>query len=285
MAQPIKPTLTEKIPAPIKSALALLRRAGFCTYPVGGAVRDLLLGLVPKDWDIATSARPADIIRVFSCEKYRIDARGEKFGGIHIKTAGADAAFEVTTFRREADYRDLRRPETVEFADTAEQDSHRRDFTVNALYLAPSGEVLDYHGGLADLNARVIRTIGEPVRRFSEDSLRMFRAVRFCAQLDFSLEEKTREAIILCADGAAAVTPGRVCEELTKYLAAKINIAGDSGAFSALPYKARRDALLCAMSRAFGIPAPQLAPVLGLSARRLAATDKLFLPDEDYSPS
>ncbi|MDR1821283.1 MAG: CCA tRNA nucleotidyltransferase, partial [Oscillospiraceae bacterium] len=132
MTRPENTALAKKIPEEISAALALLCRAGFCAYIVGGAVRDLLLGREPVDWDLATNARPEDIIRVFSREKYRIDARGEKFGGIHIRTAEPAAAFEVTAFRREADYRDLRHPETVEFADTAEEDSHRRDFTVNA---------------------------------------------------------------------------------------------------------------------------------------------------------
>ncbi|MDR1821548.1 MAG: hypothetical protein LBQ91_03820, partial [Oscillospiraceae bacterium] len=143
------------------------------------------------------------------------------------------------------------------------------------------GELLDFHGGLADLSARVIRTVGDPARRFSEDALRLLRAVRFCAQLGFSLEEKTREAVIACADGASAVSSSRVYEEFSKYLAAKIKIEGRAETVSSLSDKSRRDARICALARAFGIPVPQLSRAMGLSARRLSAADSLFAQDSD----
>ena len=162
-----------------------LQTAGFSAFWVGGCVRDFLLGRAPGDYDIATSALPEQIEKLFP----HTVAVGRKFGVMVV--IEREEQFQVATFRAEADYRDGRRPETVVFAD-ARADAERRDFTVNGLFFDPIAEQLhDWVGGEADLRAKVIRTIGSPEERFAEDHLRLLRAVRFAAQLDFEIEPAT----------------------------------------------------------------------------------------------
>ena len=159
-----------------------LQQAGFRAFWVGGCVRDFLLGREPGDYDIATSARPEQIDRLFQ----RTIPVGRKFGVLVVVEGGRQ--FQVATFRAEADYEDGRHPKHVSFGD-AEADARRRDFTVHGLFYDPVRKRLhDWVGGEADLRARIIRTIGSPVERFAEDHLRLLRAVRFAAQLDFSTE-------------------------------------------------------------------------------------------------
>ena len=192
-----------------------LRAAGHEALWAGGCVRDQLLGLPPKDYDVATSALPDQVRDLFG--RRRTLAIGAAFGVITIR-GGQLTPIEVATFRTDGEYRDGRRPESVAFT-TAEHDAQRRDFTINGLFFDPIAEtVVDYVGGLADLEARLVRAIGDPQRRFTEDKLRMLRAVRFAATYDFALDEATLQAIRSMADEATQVSGERVGAELRRIL-------------------------------------------------------------------
>ncbi|MCX6922041.1 MAG: CCA tRNA nucleotidyltransferase, partial [Verrucomicrobia bacterium] len=195
------------------SARAIVRRLqheGFQAFWVGGCVRDFLLGREPGDFDIVTAALPEEIERLFQ----RTVPVGRKFGVIVVIEAGRQ--FQVATFRAEADYRDGRHPERVVFGD-AEADARRRDFTINGLFYDPVRKQLhDWVGGEADLRARIIRTIGLPAERFGEDHLRLLRAVRFAAQLDFSLEAGTFAALQANAARLKTISAERIRDELVK---------------------------------------------------------------------
>ena len=166
-----------------------LRAGGHVAYFAGGCVRDMLLGLEPKDFDVATDAPPERVRKLFRNSQ----AVGAAFGVILVRTGGSSV--EVATFRSDGAYLDGRHPEHVRFT-TAEEDARRRDFTINGLFFDPiSGDVIDYVGGREDLAARWIRAIGEPGARFAEDHLRMLRAIRFAARFDFAIEANTAAAI------------------------------------------------------------------------------------------
>jgi poly(A) polymerase len=187
-----------------------LQTAGFAAFWVGGCVRDFLLGREPGDFDIASSARPDDIEKLFP---HTVPV-GRKFGVIIV--VEDEQQFQIATFRAEADYQDGRRPETVVFAD-ARADAERRDFTVNGLFLDPITATLhDWVGGEADLRARVIRTIGSPEERFAEDHLRLLRAVRFAAQLEFEIGRETFAAVQTHAAKIRLISAERVRDELIK---------------------------------------------------------------------
>ena len=168
----------------------LLRKAGFRAVLVGGCVRDSLLSIPPHDYDIATSALPGQVLEV--CADLRCVETGLKHGTVTVLSDGLP--LEVTTFRKEGDYTDHRRPDKVTFTDDLTEDLARRDFTINAIAWEPEG-LADPFGGRADLRGRLIRCVGEPDRRFSEDALRPLRGLRLAAQLDFSLEENTAAAL------------------------------------------------------------------------------------------
>ncbi len=187
--------------------ISALRAAGHSAWLVGGCVRDLLLGRVPQDFDVATSARPADIARLFP---HAIPV-GAHFGVMLVDNV------EVATYRSDGTYSDGRRPESIQYESNPEADAQRRDFTINGLFLDPfTGETLDYVNGRADLAARLVRAIGEPAARFAEDHLRMIRAVRFAARLDFEIDPATLAAINPLAIRKIAIE--RVFAELTRIL-------------------------------------------------------------------
>ena len=189
-----------------------LIEAGHEAVFAGGCVRDKLLGLKPKDYDVATSAKPQEVLKLFPGS----NEVGAHFGVVIAKHAGEHV--EIATFRTDGSYKDGRRPETVEFS-TPEHDAQRRDFTINGLFERPeTGEVIDFVGGLADLNARVIRAIGDPVARFTEDSLRLLRAVRFSTTLGFEIEPVTLAAIRDCAPLLERISPERVRDEFSKIM-------------------------------------------------------------------
>lgn len=190
-----------------------LQKADFAAFWVGGSVRDFLLGKEPQDYDIATSALPDDIEKLFK----RTIAVGRKFGVMIVIERGQQ--FQVATFRAEADYKDGRHPEHVRFGD-ARADAERRDFTVNGLFFDPVQKQLhDWVGGEKDLRAKIIRTIGSPTERFAEDHLRMLRAVRFAARLDFEIELKTFKAIQIHAPKIKLISAERIRDELVKLFA------------------------------------------------------------------
>ena len=184
-----------------------LRAAGYSAWLVGGCVRDLLLGVPPKDYDVATSARPADIARLFP---HAIPV------GAHFGVMLVDGV-EVATYRTDGAYADGRRPESIQYETNPAADAQRRDFTINGLFLNPvTGEILDFVNGRADLAAGIIRAIGDPVARFAEDHLRMLRAVRFAARLNFQMDPATLAAIDPVA--IRKISTERVFAELTRIL-------------------------------------------------------------------
>jgi len=193
-----------------------LRAAGHEALWAGGCVRDELLGRVPADYDVATSAQPAAVRLLFG--QRRTLAVGAAFGVITVVGPRPAGHVEVTTFRTDAAYTDGRHPAGVTFS-TPQEDAQRRDFTINGLFLDPeSGRVDDYVGGQADLASGVVRAIGTPALRFGEDHLRMLRAVRFAAAFGFLLEEGTRSAIVRMAPLVRSVSPERIAAELRTML-------------------------------------------------------------------
>ncbi len=219
------------------SVIRTLRAHGHQAYLVGGCVRDLLLGREPADYDVSTDATPREVMRIFP-ETYAV---GAQFGVVLVPITGTakdltevarhDAvettveaakhkAIEVATFRNDGLYSDGRHPDEVRFSQTAEEDVQRRDFTINGLLLDPldHDRVLDYVGGQADLEAGIVRTIGDPARRFGEDKLRMLRAVRFAARFGYTIAPPTMAAIQRLAPDIHQVSRERIREELTKML-------------------------------------------------------------------
>jgi poly(A) polymerase len=193
--------------------VARLQKAGHRAYFAGGAVRDMILGRPPEDIDVATGARPEEVARLFP----RARAVGAAFGVMLVPYRRR--WFEVATFRTEGAYSDGRHPDRVEFADER-ADVRRRDFTCNALLYDPArGKVLDLVGGRADIRARLLRAVGDPARRFAEDHLRMLRAARFAARLDFAVEKRTAAAIRKLAPRIRGVSAERIREELAGMLA------------------------------------------------------------------
>jgi poly(A) polymerase len=202
-----------------------LRRAGYEAYFAGGCVRDLLLGVAAKDFDVATSAHPEIVLTLFP----KTFAVGAHFGVVLVcdDVDGAEIVTEVATFRSDGAYLDGRHPAEVRFASSAREDVLRRDFTINGMMLDPvlqratcnlTSSLLDYVGGQNDLRDGLIRAIGEPQRRFEEDKLRMLRAVRFAARLDYAIEPATEAALRELAPGIGQVSRERVRDELTRML-------------------------------------------------------------------
>ena len=196
-----------------------LREAGHVAYWAGGCVRDELLGETPADYDVATAARPAEVVALFR----RTVEVGAAFGVVEVVGPrwpdGSHPVVQVATFRSDGVYLDGRRPESVMYS-TAEQDAERRDFTINGMFFDPlDGQVIDYVGGRADLQARILRAIGDPRARFREDKLRLLRAVRLAARFSFPIEPATAAAVREMAPEITAVSAERIAEELRKMLA------------------------------------------------------------------
>jgi poly(A) polymerase len=189
-----------------------LRDAGHLALFAGGCVRDGLLQREPKDYDIATSATPQQVLKLFP----KSNEVGAHFGVVIVKHH--DHHIEIATFRTDGSYSDGRRPDHVAFS-TPEHDAQRRDFTINGLFEDPfSGEIIDHVGGLADLKNGILRAIGDPTQRFTEDSLRLMRAVRFATTLNFSLEPDTWGAVCELAPLLGRISPERIRDELVKML-------------------------------------------------------------------
>jgi poly(A) polymerase len=196
-----------------RAVIAKLRGAGHQAYLVGGSVRDLLLGAKPKDFDVSTDARPERIMDLFP----KSGQVGAHFGVVLVRDACSQV--EVATFRSDHDYPDGRRPASVHFESDPRQDALRRDFTINGLMMeAATGNVLDYVGGRADLERRVVRAIGDPDARFGEDHLRLLRAIRFAARLGFDIDSATFDAMVRHHALILKVSAERVREELTRIL-------------------------------------------------------------------
>lgn len=195
--------------------LNTLERSGYEARLVGGCVRDTLLHRRPNDWDVATAAAPEAVTELFE----RTVPTGIRHGTVTVLYGGS--ACEVTTYRVEGSYSDHRRPDSVRFTSRLEEDLSRRDFTINAMAMDASLAITDPFGGREDLSRRLIRCVGDARERFTEDSLRMLRAVRFAAQLDFALDSAALEAIAGCAPLCSALSPERVAAELRAVLASR----------------------------------------------------------------
>lgn len=200
------------IPDNAKKILSVLHEAGFEAYVVGGCVRDALLGRTPEDWDITTNALPMETKALF---KRTIDT-GIEHGTVTIMMG--KEGYEVTTYRIDGKYEDNRHPKDVTFTKSLKEDMRRRDFTINAMAYNDEEGLIDNFNGIDDLNNRIIRCVGNPMERFSEDALRIMRAVRFSAQLDYEIEEETKAAITELSDTLKKISAERVQTELVKLL-------------------------------------------------------------------
>lgn len=208
------------IPENIKLLISALEDRGYHAYIVGGAVRDLLLQKQPTDYDIASNASPEAIIEVAEHNGWKvIDKLGRNFGVVIILLGGQP--IEIASFRGERYGEDSHKPEVVWFTDNISEDLARRDFTINAIAMDVSGKLIDLYGGQADLEARLVRAVGDPFKRFQEDALRMFRACRFAGQLDFDVEEHTLRAIPANLDRINGLSLERVKHEVEKMLLAE----------------------------------------------------------------
>ena len=234
------------VPAPALEALERLERAGHAAYLVGGCVRDSLLGRVPGDWDITSSALPEQTEAVFAGE--RIIETGLKHGTVTVLLGGLP--LEITTFRTESGYADHRHPDTVVFTPSLEEDLARRDFTVNAMAWSPARGLVDPFGGRADLERGLIRCVGDPKQRFDEDALRILRALRFAAQLDFAIDPATAAAALALRQSLELVSRERLAVELTKLLCGPA---------------VRR--IVTEYWPILALPLPELAPMAGLDQR------------------
>ncbi len=214
--------MIKSIPQEVKQVLQALTDAGFEAYIVGGCVRDLTVKRSPKDWDITTNAKPEQVQEIFPDSFYE-----NNFGTVGVKvnpflTVGKKDRehdiVEVTTYRIESTYSDNRRPDEVKFAKTLEEDLSRRDFAMNALALDINNNLLDPFNGQEDIDKKLIRAVGDPTERFDEDALRMMRAVRFAAELNFTIEDKTLEAIRIKNSLINKISIERVRDEFTKIM-------------------------------------------------------------------
>ena len=203
------------LPEDVKRIIDRLTAEGFEAFAVGGCVRDTLLGREPEDWDITTSASPEQVKQRFS---HTIDT-GIQHGTVTVMMN--HVGYEVTTYRIDGEYEDARHPKEVIFTSNLVEDLKRRDFTINAMAYNDERGLVDEFGGIEDLKNGIIRCVGNPMERFSEDALRMFRAIRFAAQLGFEIEEETRLAVSCLAPTIAKVSAERIATELVKTLVSK----------------------------------------------------------------
>ena len=233
------------IPAFVQEILARLEAAGHAAHCVGGCVRDALLGRRPNDWDVTTSALPEEVLALFGG---RCIPTGLRHGTVTVKTDGGGV--EVTTHRKDGAYLDNRRPESVDFSASLEEDLARRDFTVNAMALDLRGALADPFGGGEDLKRGLLRAVGEPEKRFGEDALRILRGLRFAARLGFSIEAGTDRALRACAPLLERIAPERVREELTGVLCG--------------PYAEK---VLVSYPDVLGVVLPEIAPSVGFDQR------------------
>ena len=230
-----------KLPSYVLECLNALEDAGYPAYAVGGCVRDACLGLQPHDYDICTAAVPQQTEAVFAGKKLVL--AGEKHGTVGVVTAGG--VVEITTFRTEGAYRDNRHPDWVKFVDSVEDDLARRDYTVNAMAYSPARGFADPFGGRGDLEAKVLRAVGDPVTRFQEDSLRILRGVRFAVKYGLTVDPATENAMESQAQLMDNLAEERIFDELCKLL----------------PLVGVED--LCRFAPILGAVIPELQPMIG----------------------
>lgn len=210
--EPVKYDLNISIPQNVQYILDILQASNHQAYIVGGCIRDCILGIVPGDWDIATNALPQEVKGLFP---KTVDT-GIKHGTVTVLIDGS--GYEITTYRIDGEYLDFRKPESVSFTSSIGEDLSRRDFTINAMAYNPHEGMVDPFCGMEDLNARIIRAVGDPDKRFKEDALRMLRAIRFTAQLGFSIDEDSLASIRRNYRLIENISAERIRDELTKTL-------------------------------------------------------------------
>ena len=225
MVDSIKKNLITKIPKEVLHATDKLEKAGFEAYLVGGCVRDLVMSLEPKDWDITTNAKPDQIIGLFEKTVYE-----NTFGTVIVIQEDVSQEtlrqIEVTPYRIEAKYSDFRHPDEVKFSDKLEDDLKRRDFTVNAMALSPKGHLVDLFEGLKDIKDKMLKAVGKADDRFTEDALRMLRAVRFACQIHFSVSYETTESILKNAELIKKISAERIRDEFVKIIMSESPASG-----------------------------------------------------------
>ncbi|NME83840.1 CCA tRNA nucleotidyltransferase [Clostridium sp. SM-530-WT-3G] len=204
--------LNIKLPEEVKFIIKILIENGYEAYIVGGCVRDSIIGRNINDWDMTTSAEPEKVVELFD----KVILTGIKHGTVTVVINNNH--YEITTFRSDGEYDDNRHPIKVEFVKTLREDLARRDFTINAIAYNEEYGIQDYFYGISDLNNKIIRTVGDPVLRFNEDALRMLRAVRFSAQLGFTIDENTFESIKKVSSNIVYISKERVRDELNKII-------------------------------------------------------------------
>lgn len=254
---------------------------GARAYAVGGCVRDSLMGKTPSDWDITCSCSPEKTLEIFEAEGIRTIPTGLKHGTVSVIIDGE--VFECTTHRVDGSYTDSRRPDSVQFTQRLEDDLSRRDFTVNAMAANPSGEIFDAFGGMSDLDSRIIRCVGDPKTRFTEDALRILRALRFATVLDFEIEGDTLCAARLLSHTLENISAERKTVELVKLLCSPhadrgVSLLFESGAIKyLLPDAENMPTNLLILE---GLPAHRLAALMwqtnsrDLSLLRLSNSQK-----------
>lgn len=250
----------EKLTLPVSVAIIIerLEKHGFEAYVVGGCVRDSIMGITPHDWDICTSATPNEVIDSFT--ECKVIPTGLQHGTVTVVMNKSE--YEITTFRTDGDYKDNRHPESVQFVRNLEDDLMRRDFTINALAYNHTTGIIDYFDGIEDIKNKVIRCVGNPKDRFSEDALRILRAVRFAIRYGFSIEEDTREALMQLKQSLSNISAERINAELSKILVC--DFAGKS-------------ALLQDLIAILSIPVPELNTINAqLVCRRLVKSTNSF---------
>ena len=203
-----------RLPIYVQTALQKLNTAGHKAYIVGGCVRDSLIGRTPNDWDITTDALPEQIIAIFAND--RVIPTGIQHGTVTVLLDGQP--LEITTYRIDGKYSDNRRPDSVSFTQSLQEDLLRRDFTINAMAYHPKIGIVDCYSGLADLSSQRLVCVGDPEKRFAEDALRILRALRFSAQFGFSIEKMTAKAIHRLAPLLRGISAERIQAELSKML-------------------------------------------------------------------
>jgi len=233
------------LPKEVDTVIAALQGAGYSPYLVGGCVREMLRGKTPSDYDMTSDAPPQAVLRIFGKNAH---PTGLQHGTVTVVSGGL--AIELTTMRCDGAYKDNRHPDSVTFGTSIEEDLARRDFTVNAIAMAPDGTLVDPYGGQKDLKAKILRCVGEPKRRFEEDALRILRLVRFCSVLGFSAEEETARAAHEARGLLDRIAHERVYAELNKLLLGE-NV-GET---------------LLAFPNILGVPLPEILPCVGFEQR------------------
>lgn len=231
------------MPPEITDLMDKFKKAGFEIYVVGGVVRNLISGKVASDWDFTTNAAPEEILKLFPDSFY-----DNKYGTVGIKN-DTGRPYEITTYRTESGYSDNRRPDSVEWGKTLEEDLSRRDFTINAMALDSQEKLIDPYHGQADLKNKLIRAVGKADARFSEDALRMMRAVRIAAQLGFSIEPETLTAISKLSKLINNISAERIRDELLKLMASEYPADG----YLLLKNSGLGQEILPEMEQAFGV--------------------------------